>query len=178
VLAGGLGGYVFGDSNVLLFPAGWQNNMLTPLVTQLFYWWNFFTSFPNWQSLVPDTGHLIVTSGYGTATGGPSGTAGFGTGNMSTDNYSPCAGTADTRLAMCYDPQGNALTVALSWFTGPARARWFDPTTGIYTIISGSPFTNSGTHSFSTPGNNAGGDHDWVLVLDQLAQQQGGSSVQ
>ena len=166
VLAGGFGGYVFGDGNILLFPSGWQANMATVSTTQLHTWWKFFTSLTNWQNLVPDTVHAIVTSGYDTPTGGPSGTPGVGTGNMSTDNYSPCAGTADTKLAVCYDPQGNPLTVALSWFTAPARARWFDPTSGVYTTISGSPFGNSGTHSFATSGNNSSGDHDWILVLD------------
>ncbi len=42
-------------------------------------------------------------------------------------------------------------------------ARWLDPTNGLYTIIGA--FSNTGTHDFSPPGNNAGGDPDWVLVL-------------
>jgi hypothetical protein len=44
-------------------------------------------------------------------------------------------------------------------------ARWFDPTTGVYQSISGSPFANSGSRQFTAPGNNSGGNQDWVLVL-------------
>jgi len=39
------------------------------------------------------------------------------------------------------------------------RARWFDPTNGTYAAVSGSPFSNSGTHGFSAPGER-------ILVLD------------
>ena len=44
-------------------------------------------------------------------------------------------------------------------------ARWFDPTNNTYTTVSGSPFANSGTHTFTTSGNNSAGSPDWVLVL-------------
>jgi len=37
-------------------------------------------------------------------------------------------------------------------------ARWFDPTSGTFTAISGSPFANTGSHNFTTPGNNSNGD--------------------
>ena len=37
---------------------------------------------------------------------------------------------------------------------------------GTYTSIAGSPFTNSGNQQFTTPGANAAGDTDWVLVLE------------
>jgi chitodextrinase len=46
------------------------------------------------------------------------------------------------------------------------RARWFDPTSGNYTTISGSPFPATGTRSFAPPGANSAGQGDWVLVLD------------
>jgi hypothetical protein len=49
---------------------------------------------------------------------------------------------------------------------GPVTVRWFDPTNGTYQAISGSPFTNSGSRQFTTPGTNSGGDQDWVLVLE------------
>jgi hypothetical protein len=47
----------------------------------------------------------------------------------------------------------------------PVTARWFDPTNGTFTATSGSPFTNSDSHEFTTPGNNSSGDSDWLLVL-------------
>jgi hypothetical protein len=45
-------------------------------------------------------------------------------------------------------------------------ARWYDPTAGTFTNIPGSPFANVGSMQFATPGTNAGGDDDWVLVLE------------
>jgi hypothetical protein len=48
---------------------------------------------------------------------------------------------------------------------GAATAQWYDPSNGKYTAIGGSPFSNSGIQNFTTPGNNADGDPDWVLVL-------------
>jgi hypothetical protein len=50
-------------------------------------------------------------------------------------------------------------------FSGPVTARWYDPTDGTFTAIGG-PLPNNGTVSLATPGTNAGGDDDWVLVLE------------
>ncbi|MEO8676982.1 MAG: PKD domain-containing protein, partial [Casimicrobiaceae bacterium] len=49
-----------------------------------------------------------------------------------------------------------------------ARGRWYNPTSGVYTDITGGAYTlaNSGTRAFTTPGNNGTGTNDWVLVLD------------
>src|SRR5262249_20631363 len=44
--------------------------------------------------------------------------------------------------------------------------RWFDPSLGVFVPIGGSPFTNSGTRSFTPPGNNGDGDGGWLLVLE------------
>ena len=54
----------------------------------------------------------------------------------------------------------------LSRLSGPAVARWFDPSSGAYTPIAGSPLTNSGTRNFTPPGNNNDGDGGWLLVLE------------
>jgi hypothetical protein len=45
-------------------------------------------------------------------------------------------------------------------------ARWYDPTNGIFSTISGSPFANSGSRNFTPPRKNSAGDGDWVLVLE------------
>jgi len=46
-----------------------------------------------------------------------------------------------------------------------ARAQWFDPTSGNYLEVSGSPFPTTGTRSFKIPGKNSAGAGDWVLLL-------------
>ena len=67
---------------------------------------------------------------------------------------------------MVYTPVSHTLTIALSNFSSAVTARWYDPTANTYTAIAGSPFPNSGTHNFTTPGNNSAGDGDWVLVFE------------
>ena len=47
----------------------------------------------------------------------------------------------------------------------PARAKWFDPTTGKYQVASASASPGATTESFTPPAKNAEGDGDWVLVL-------------
>jgi len=100
----------------------------------------------NWPALVPDSGGTFLAS------------AGSGGAHVS------AALTADGRLALAYTP-GSAVTLALSKLAGSTTARWYDPTAASFTAISGSPFANSGSHTFMTPGKNAGGDADWGLGL-------------
>jgi hypothetical protein len=67
---------------------------------------------------------------------------------------------------MAYIPTARTITVDMSKLSGSATARWYDPSAGTFTAVSGSPFANSGSRNFSTPGNNFGGDQDWVLALE------------
>jgi hypothetical protein len=50
----------------------------------------------------------------------------------------------------------------------PAKAEWFDPTNGSYIVVPGGAIANAGTHQFTPPGKNHGGDSDWVLLLKTL----------
>ena len=104
-----------------------------------------------WYALVPDQTHTVVTNGFGT----------FGT-----DDYVTAARTPDGTLAMAYVPSSRTITVDLSTLSGPVTARWYDPTAGTFTSHPGLPFANAGSVQFATPGTNAGGDDDWVLVLE------------
>jgi hypothetical protein len=157
VLAGGLGGYFYG-SIWYTFPTNWQNLIDTTAVAQIGYWKSFFTSLPSWYNLVPDQSHAIVTAGYGTPTGN-------GNGNIQSDNYVTTAATPDGKLVVSYLPAGGTLTVNMAKLSGTVNAQWFDPTNGIYTPVSGSPFINTGTQTFTPAGNNSAGSPDWVLVL-------------
>jgi hypothetical protein len=49
--------------------------------------------------------------------------------------------------------------------SGTSRARWYNPTTADYSAIG--TLTNTGTQSFTPPGNNGSGYNDWVLVIDK-----------
>jgi hypothetical protein len=109
----------------------------------------------DWHDLVPDDDHEVVTSGYGS----------FGS-----TGYVTAARTPDGRLVMAYIPStgtgARSLTVDMSELAGQAQGRWYNPTTGAYTDIAGSPFANTGSRTFTTPGNNGTGTNDWALVLD------------
>ncbi|HUA06327.1 MAG TPA: DUF4038 domain-containing protein [Solirubrobacteraceae bacterium] len=129
-------------------------------VTELGYQTTLLNGLGEWYNLVPDQSHTLVTAGRGSC---PS------TGSIVGVNCVTAAETPDKTLALAYlpDPGGtlSTITVNLAQMAGSTTARWFDPTNGTFTSISGSPFTNSGSHSFTPPGNNSAGDADWVLVL-------------
>ncbi|HET6150144.1 MAG TPA: putative collagen-binding domain-containing protein, partial [Polyangia bacterium] len=74
--------------------------------------------------------------------------------------------SSDSRLGIVYTPAVRDLTIALSRMSGPVTARWFDPTNGIYSTVSGSPFANTGARVFRPTGSNSSGDPDWVLLLE------------
>jgi hypothetical protein len=155
LLSGALAGQMYGNRYSVSFESGWQNNMDTIGVIQMNIWKTFFTTI-QWYDLVPDQTHAVVTSGYGTYQG---------TGAFATNNYVTTARTPDGNLIVAYTPTSHTLTVDMTTLSGPATARWFDPTSGTYTSISGSPFANTGSRNFASPGNNSAGALDWVLLL-------------
>jgi hypothetical protein len=67
---------------------------------------------------------------------------------------------------MAYMPTIRTITVDMSKLSGSTTARWYDPSAGTYSAISGSPFVNTGTQQFTPSGKNNDGDGDWVLVLE------------
>jgi uncharacterized protein DUF4038/collagenase-like protein with putative collagen-binding domain len=74
------------------------------------------------------------------------------------------ARTADHQHALIYVPPDGAatFTVDLGRLGGPVTAVWQDPTAD-HSVAAGNNLT--GSHSFTTPGDNSGGDGDWILVL-------------
>ena len=71
--------------------------------------------------------------------------------------------------AVAADWPTRTVTIDLSRMSAPATGQWYDPAAGIYSPISGSPFTNSGVMNFTPPGDNAAGQGDWVLILETPA---------
>lgn len=98
-----------------------------------------------WQTLAPDD--ALIALGQGTG-----------------DAEIAATRTADHKQAVLYIPPGAApaITVDLARLVTPVTATWLDPTTN-RTTPAGSGLT--GSRAFTTPGNNAGGDTDWVLLL-------------
>jgi hypothetical protein len=110
-----------------------------------------------WQNLVPSglAGMRTLVTAGGGAYGG--------------QDYVTAAATDDGRALVAYLPPtakgSRQITIDLRALRGPAQARWFDPTSGKYATIPRSPFPNTSTTEFVTPGKNSQGSSDWVLVL-------------
>ena len=149
----GATGQLYGNHYTWQFIDGWQQQLDSPGAIQMGLLNALFAP-RAWHLLVPDQGHVLVTAGIGT----------FGD-----VDYVTAAQTPDGTLAMAYVPTSRTLTVDLSRLSGQVTARWYDPAVGTFSPVPGSPFANAGSYNFTTPGNNAGGDQDWVLVLEVRA---------
>ena len=102
-----------------------------------------------WWKLEPDYGTLIVS------------------GQSTEENFSPGAVAADRSFALVYFPAGQALNLNMAAFADlHVVARWYDPVSGDYTAVAGSPFSSAGIQTLVRADKNAGGSHDWVLVLE------------
>ncbi len=108
-----------------------------------------------WWKLVPDQKRTVVTAGWGT---------------LGKRDYVTAARTTDGNLVMAYIPStgtgARTITVDMAKLSGPAKARWYNPTTGTYAVINGSPLANRDSRDFTTPGDNGTGRNDWMLVLE------------
>jgi chitodextrinase len=154
----GATGQLYGNHATWTFPADWQNHLNTTAVSELGYMKDMLASRP-WYNLVPDQSHSFLTAGYGT----------YSTANVDVlaNDYATAAVTSDRGLGLVYTPTARTLTVDMSKLGGSVTARWFDPVANSYTLINGSPFTNSGTMQFVAPsGTHADGTSDWILVLE------------
>ncbi|HXG22423.1 MAG TPA: DUF4038 domain-containing protein [Methylomirabilota bacterium] len=149
----GATGQMYGNKYTWQFINGWKDHLDTPGSVQMAYVTALFES-RSWYELVPDQNHTVVTAGFGA----------FGSGD-----YVTAARTSDGKLVMAYVPSARTLTVDMSKLSGPVAARWYDPTRGAFTGMAGSPLANAGFRNFTTPGRNADGDEDWVLVLETSA---------
>jgi len=151
----GATGQFYGNHYTWPFLHGWKAHLDSPGVTQLGYLVRLLAPRP-WFRLVPDQSHRIVTDGYGSFDS---------SGKVGDSDYVTTAATADGKLAISYIPTRRTIAVDATQFAGPIHAQWYDPTSGTYSRVSGSPFAAAGTLRITTPGPNRAGDDDWVLVL-------------
>jgi hypothetical protein len=156
ILSGALGGYFYGHEGTWeLDHDDLTTHLDTPAVAQLTYARNLYAQ-RRWYDLVPDFNHEIVTGGYGDFPAGAEWKYDLGTATATT-----AAATPDGRLMIAYMERNRDTTVTMKKMPGPTMAQWFNPATGVYTTIAGSPLANTGSHVFTPPGSG-----DWVLVLE------------
>ena len=164
VFAGCWAGVIWGNSPIWHFNAlgagaggasydTWQESLNSPSTADVQKAWAFFNSLPAWDDLVPDTTDTFLTAGESTG--------------------EAIAGAAFSDfLGLVYVPTNRSITIDRTEFTPTVlRIRWFDPVAGTYTTVTTSA-PNTGTQVVSHPGNNAGGDADWVLVVDASGAMQ------
>lgn len=157
----GAAGQLYGNAYTWTFKTGWKTNLDTPGAIQMA---NVKALFEGraWFDLVPDQAHKVVTAGYGTFDA----TSSEGSVYNMTSDYVTAGRTPDGSLVMAYLPTFRPITVDLKQLHGPAAAQWYDPSSGRYLPVEGSPFPNTDKHIFIPPRHNADGDDDWVLVLE------------
>jgi len=155
-LLSGAAGHIYGSKFTWPFPPGWKDHLDTIGIAQLAYATNLFVS-REWYALVPDQNHSAIIGGYGTFSDSST---------VNDSDYVTAASTPDGSLVLAYIPTQRTISVDMTTLAGPVRVRWYDPASGTYTSIAGSPLANAGTYDFATPGKNHDGDPDWVLVLE------------
>jgi hypothetical protein len=153
-LINAVGGYTFGNGYVWSTQSGYTSHFNTTQTVHHSYMHTFWKSI-EWSRLVPDgLGSIgtLVTAGGGT---------------IDTDGYVAAAATSLGDLLVAYlGPTSGNPTIDMTKMRGTVTARWFDPTNGSYQNVAGQPFANTGTRTFTDPGNNSAGEGDWVLRLD------------
>jgi hypothetical protein len=127
-------------SNDGQYPNGWKTALGSPGAGDAQRAGQLFAALP-FATLVPDAGNSAGDAVLGTR-------------------------AADGSAAVFYSLSLSSFSVSLSPMRGSTTARWFDPSNGSLTAVAGSPFPNSGSHTFTPPGNNSDGSSDWVLLLE------------
>ncbi len=144
ILSGGFGA-IMGNDPIWRMGTGWQNEFDSPLARDMTVLGNFFRSI-NWDHLQP--AQQLVIAGQAA---------------LGSDDYITAALADDRRQLIAYAAAGRSFQLDLNSLAGPLTARWFDPTNGTYTPINGVEWSNA---SWVPPGLNAGGETDWLLVID------------
>lgn len=100
-----------------------------------------------WHTLIPDQGHLLVISGYGSG-----------------DSFVAAALSGDSATAIIYFPRRTTISVDLGQISGTSKTGWwFNPRDGSATEIG--TLGGSGNMSFTPSSGN-----DWVLVIDDTSR--------
>lgn len=164
-LGGGFGGaYTYGCDWLQNPTSPWDKYLNRGSRPHIKYFSDLFRSRP-WWNLQPDWNRKFLTAT--TLKDGSS---------LESDNYTMAAyDTAGGKLGIVYCTSIQTVTIDLSLMSEPVTIRWYDPTTGNFTGIPGSPFTNKGLHHFTTPAtvheeintdNSHENSNDWVLVVE------------
>ena len=159
-MTSGASGSFYGNDSLWEFGAGWQSQLDTTEVTQRKA---FDTSFAriNWQNLQPDVNSQLVVSGRNTQlTVRDTGSTSPMTNDSTYGWYVTAAYTSDGSLGVIYNPDTSRdhITISNSLLGANPTITAVDPTNGATTSL--------GWTTTPTMGANAGGDHDWLFIIN------------
>ncbi len=150
-LLSGSCGHFYGSSYWYM-GKGWRESINWTGVLNMKICRNFFESIP-WYTLVPEFEKQLIVEGNGQ----------YG----SNDDYITAAAMPDYSLAVLYMPIARRIRLDLSLFPSKVTARWFNPSTGLYTNASPKILDNKMSDEFMLPPVRDC-DGDWVLVLTTI----------
>lgn len=154
-LTSGGAGTTYGHRLLWAFRDGWQGARDTGAVTQLAGLKRLFEGIA-WWTLVPDRDSRLLVDGRGAA---PSrGTQSGGFPDVLESSYATAAASRDGKLAVVYVPTSRAVRLDVGRLAGNLRMFWVDPASGARLPV------DPGDGTYRTPGLNAAGDEDWLLV--------------
>jgi len=159
ILSGALAGHVYGNDATWAIDHDDVVNLLDTLPQkQLLFLKNLYAT-RRWYDLVPDFDHTVITAGYATCPAGYEWSYNFTAATCTT-----AARSRDGKLVIAYMERPRTTTVDMSKLSGPVTARWYNPISGTYTAIAGSPLPNQGLKVLTPP--SVSWAKDWVLVLE------------
>ncbi len=138
--------WYFGGVGNATTSATWQQQLSAPGYVQAIRASSLLTAHA-WHLSSPDTANTFLTGG------------------VSSGSSRAVARRADDGTwAMVYAPSARTLVFDMTKLSRSVAVSWVDPTSGTRTAIGTK--TNSGSLSIATPGSNASGNSDWVLLFE------------
>jgi hypothetical protein len=159
-LLSGAFGHVFGNAPIWSFgtagsagiSGGWRAALDSRGARSMGVLKSVFTSV-QWDLLVPDLARAFLIEGA----------------SAGADELAVAAVSSDRAFGLVYVPSARSLRLDLRRLAGSQiRATWIDPSTGSRQTPLGSPFSGDQSRSLTTPGSNASGFSDWILLVESV----------
>lgn len=166
-LLSGATGHIYGNNPIWHFdgpgiyaaPTSWQNALGSRGAESMTHLRKLFSGLA-WWKLIPDTDNVFLLRRYPSSTGMADD---IGSGQ----HRALAAWASDGSFGLAYIPAAHSIVMDLVKLSGPKVAvRWYDPASGEFISITGSPFDGGEKRRFAPPPRNTAGLHDWVLVLE------------
>ena len=156
-MTSGAAGDFFGTDDWELLP-GWQDRLGSPGVRAVTVARDVLAGL-RWWELVPDGGPATVDGGRALVESGRGRPVlDDAPGDVLDDDYVTAAATPDGAQAAVYVPTARTVRLDLGLLRPGVVATWVDPSSGARHAAGSGP-------DFTTPGRNADGASDWLLVL-------------